>query len=140
MIEERVEEAADTLRRLPEPRFQTCRSTWPPVLREFWEMYGAEPARLRPGPPSAVAIDRMDQTLEWLRWLEPEESRLLWWRATRMPWKVIEKKLGVSRQTAWRQWTYALIKIASLLNGRSRKNVATKNRVTKHPERGISAM
>ena len=116
MVEDRIEEAAFTLRRLPDPRLQQARSSWPPIIHEFHDAYGAEPARLRLGPPSAAAIDRMDEVLAWLMWVEPDEARLLWWRATRTPWKVIERRLGVCRTTAWRQWSFALIKIASRIN------------------------
>ena len=116
LVEARVEEAADTLRRLPEERARTARSTWPPIIRDFWDMYGAEPARLRLGPPPAAAIDRMDQTLEWLRWLEPDDARIVWLRACGVRWKAICWRLGSDRQSLWRRWVAALTLIAGRLN------------------------
>ena len=127
LIEARVEEAADTLRRLPEERARTARSAWPPIIRDFWEMYGAEPARLRLGPPSAAAIDRMDQTLEWLRWLEADDARIVWLRACDVRWKVICWRVGMGRDKAWRCWVAALILIASRLN-RSKTLASAPNR------------
>lgn len=116
LVEARIEEAADTLRRLPEQRLQTCRSTWPPIIRDFWEVYGAEPARLRLGPPPAAAIDRMDAALEWLRWLEQDDARIVWLRACGVRWKVIAWRMGVCRNKAWRTWVAALMAIATVLN------------------------
>ena len=116
-IEERLEEAADTLRRLPEERVRTARSGWPPIIREFHDAYGCEPARLRLGPPPAAAIDRMDQTLEWLRRLELDDARIVWLRACGVRWKPICHRFGISRDTAWRHWMAALVTIADQING-----------------------
>ena len=116
MIEARLEEAADTLRRLPPVKVQGYFSTWPPIVRSFWEAFGWHETEVRLGPPRAKAIDRMDETLLWLRWLEPDEIRLVWLRAEGVRWKVIAHRFSIDRSTAWRHWTYALIKIASRLN------------------------
>ncbi len=120
MVEDRLEEAADTLRRLPEERVRGFFSTWPPVVHDFWEAFGWDKARLRFGPPSAAAITRMDQTLLWLGWLEPDDARVVWLRACRIPWKMITWRLGVSRTTAWRNWAAAVITIAARLDGTAR--------------------
>ncbi len=111
-----LEEAADTLKRLPEKRIQGYFSAWPPIVRDFWEAYGWDEAEARPGPPSARAIDRMDKTLDWLRWLERDEAKLVWERAGGRPWKYIAHDFQIDRTTAWRRWTYALITIATKLN------------------------
>lgn len=70
LVEERLAEAADVLRRLPEERVQGYFSTWPAFLRDVREAYGWQQARMRPIPPSPGAIDRMDEAMRWLRWLE----------------------------------------------------------------------
>ena len=62
------------------------------------------------------AIDRMDEALGWLMWLDPEERRLVWLRAEGMPWKRITLRLGIGRTTAWQRWMTALLKIAVRLN------------------------
>ncbi|CAK0751007.1 hypothetical protein WCLP8_2170002 [uncultured Gammaproteobacteria bacterium] len=107
------------MRRLPEKRVQIARSSWPPIIREFHDAYGAEPARLRLGPPPAAAIDRMDETLLWLQWLEPDDMRLVWARACGVRWKTIGWRFGLSRQAAWRRWIAALIAIAARLEQRT---------------------
>jgi hypothetical protein len=126
MVEERIAEAVDTLRRLPEPRVQGYATTWPPIVRDYWESFGWDEAHVRPGPPSPAAIDRMDETLQWLHWLEPEDAKLVWARGENTLWKEICWRFGIGRTTAWQRWVVALCVIALKLNG---------ERVPKHPAR-----
>lgn len=117
LVEARLEEAADTLRRLPSIKVQGYFSTWPPIIRDFWDAFGWHDAEVRLGPPSPQAIDLMDETLQWLRWLEPDEVRLVWLRAEGVRWKLICARFGVGRTTAWHRWSGALEKIAARLSG-----------------------
>jgi hypothetical protein len=64
----------------------------------------------------------MDETLQWLCWLEPEERVLAWLRAEGMPWKWITRRLGIGRTTAWQRWTIALLKIVVRLNAMGEQN------------------
>lgn len=116
-----LEEAADTLRRLPEQRIQGYVSTWPDVVRDGWDAYGREDLRTRLGPPTARAIDQMDRTLLWLRWLDKEDQKLVWARASGRPWKAVAHDWGVDRTTVWRRWTYAMCTIATHLNAAESK-------------------
>jgi Domain of unknown function (DUF6362) len=116
MVAVYLEEAADTLRRLPNRRIGGYVSAWPEIVRDYWEAFGWHHAELRPIPPSPKAIDQMDETLRWLWWLEPDQARLVWARSTGKPWKVIAYDYGIDRTTAWRRWTYALVTIAARLN------------------------
>ena len=118
MVEERLVEAADVLKRLPEVRVQGYFSTWPPIVREAAEAYGWDTTHVCLGPPSPAAIDRMDEALEWLRWLDPEDARIVWLRASGERWKAICWKVGLQRATAHEHWLYALCVIAWRLNGR----------------------
>ena len=68
--------------------------------------------------PSPQAISRMEETLTWNRFLEPDEAHLMWARAEGVPWKGICYRFGISRPTAHRRWEYALSVIAWRLNGR----------------------
>ena len=117
MVGGRLAEAADTLRRLPSAKVQGYVSAWPQVVRDFWEGFGWNEVEVRLGPPSPGAIDRMDETLCWLRWLERDEIRLVWLRAEGVRWKLICMRFGVGRTTAWYRWQGALSKIAARLNG-----------------------
>jgi len=107
IIEERLFEAAEVLRRLPEERVQGYFNTWPKIVHSFDDLVGQQP-RLRRPLPSPQAIDRMETTLTWLGWLEPDVAKLAWTRAERTQWKKICWKFGISRATAHRRWDYAL--------------------------------
>ena len=115
LVEDRLAEAADTLRRLPETRIQGHASTWPPYVQECLE---STEVKLRRPPPSAAAITRMDEALPWLRHLDPTDAKIIWLRATNAPWKVICWQVGMTRATAHRHWLFALCVIAWKLNGK----------------------
>ena len=115
MVILRLEEAASTLKRLPDDKFQQLKSNWPETV-PVWGDYGDDKPRLKLGPPTPEAIDRMDEVMEWLRCLEPENIRLLWLRAERIPWKLIMRRFGVSRATANVRWKSAIFQIVAVLN------------------------
>ena len=59
-IEDRFEEAARTLRRLPDDKPQGYFNVWPPIVRTRWEIMAMEtqPMKVWATPQS---IDRMDE-------------------------------------------------------------------------------
>ncbi len=136
LVEAYLAEAADTLRRLPEQRVQGYVSAWPEIIRDAWEAYGWAEGPTRPGPPTARAIDQMDVTLLWLRWLDRDDQKIVWDRANRRPWKAIAFDHGIDRSTAWRRWTYGLVTIAARLSAQS---VATPSQhfSVQHPPRDL---
>jgi hypothetical protein len=109
VVARRLEEAADTLARLPDERVHGLYDLWPKLI-------GAAGRRAGPAAAAPEAIDRMDEALGWLMWLEPEERQLVWLRAEGLPWKWITRRMGIGRTTAWQRWTTALLKIAVRLN------------------------
>jgi hypothetical protein len=121
MVAAQIEEAAGTLGRLPEEKLRGVKSNWPEPLPAR-EDYRWENTKVRLGPPSPDAIDRMDETMGWLRWLEPDQAKLVWARAERIPWKLIMRQLGVCRETARQRWMAALVNIASCLNHNVKSN------------------
>jgi len=116
IIEERLEEAAATLRRLPPVKLRGYFSAWPQIIHVAEDKRDWEVLVKRLGPPSAQAISRMEETLTWFRWLTPDENRLIWLRAEKVSWKSICWKLGYSRTTAWRNWVFAVHKVSFMLN------------------------
>jgi hypothetical protein len=120
----RFEEAADVVARLPDERVPGLYDLWPRIV-------GAPVTGRRLAAPSPEAIDRMDETLGWLFWLEPEERRIVWLRAEGLPWKRVTHRLGIGRTTAWQRWTVALLKITTRLNAtaeQKRPNTVPLNR------------
>ena len=112
-VEDRIHDAARTLRRLPEERVQGYFSTWPKIKRDEMEILQMEkePMRIR---PSTDDITEMEEVLfVWLRWLEVDERKLVWKRAERVRWKLICNQLGVGRTKAWEMYKCALGKIAA---------------------------
>jgi hypothetical protein len=110
-IADRLEQAAQTLKRLPPVKVQGYFGTWPLIMQEAMSAYGWEEARLKLGPPSARHISEMDEVLRWLMWLEREEVKLVWLRACGARWKLIGRVLGWSVRKLQYDWRIALAKI-----------------------------
>ena len=129
MIEERFVEAADVMKRLPDVCVPGYFNTWPKVLREFSDLVGQEALHLRRPPPGPDAISRMEETLDWLKWLEPIDRKVVWLRASGERWKTVCWKVGLQRAAAHEHWLYALCVIAWRLNGRIGRPGVSKRRL-----------
>ncbi len=114
-VEERLRSAARTLRRLPNVKVQGYFSTWPTIIREPLEILQIEPEPLRITPSMADITEMEEVLFVWLKWLEPEERRLVWLRAERVRWKLICGRFGVGRTKAWEMYRRALASIAAKL-------------------------
>ena len=118
-VAEHFEEAIRTLKRLPPVKVKGYFNVWPDVVHTPQELMCQEafPIRLR---ATADAISRLEQTFEWMQWIEVEERKLIWKRAARVRWKTICWELGCGRTAAWQKWVAACDKIATQLNERDR--------------------
>ena len=114
-VEERLRSAARTLRRLPNVKVQGYFSTWPTIIREPLEILQMEPEPMRITPSMADITEMEEVLFVWLKWLEPEERRLVWLRAERVRWKLICWRFGVGRTKAWEMYRRALASIAAKL-------------------------
>ena len=103
-VEERLRSAARTLRRLPNVKVQGYFSTWPTIIREPLEILQMEPEPMRITPSMADITEMEEVLFVWLKWLEPEERRLVWLRAERVRWKLICGRFGVGRTKAWEMY------------------------------------
>ena len=129
MIEERFVEAADVMKRLPDVRVPGYYNIWPKILCEFADLVGQEPPRFRRPPPAPDAISRMEETLEWMQWLETMDAKIVWLRANGERWKAICYQVGLARAAANEHWRYALCRIAWRLNGWRRAQPRSKRRL-----------
>lgn len=118
MVEERFVEAASVMKQLPEVRVSGHFNTWPRILSEFSDLVSQEPPRGTRVRPSAGAIGRMEEALNWLIWLEPRDRKIVWLRASGVRWKNVCGTVGLARAACHEHWLYALCLIAIRLSGR----------------------
>lgn len=121
-IEDRLEEAALTLKRLPaKDGPKGYGSSWPDVVRSRFTAYGFEEARMRV-IPNAQEIQRMEDAIDWLRLLDdPDDRHIVWMRAEQHRWRSVCIRVGLSRSQAWRRWTAALITLQRRLERAPRR-------------------
>lgn len=127
-IEDRLEEAAITLRRLPHPPGSGPKgfgSSWPEYVHEARHAYGYHEARMKV-VPNAREIERMDEAIAWLMLIgNADDRRIVWMRAEGHRWRAICRRAGVARSTAWRRWSAALLTISKHLNKKEKKRQRT---------------
>jgi hypothetical protein len=116
-VEIRILEAVDTLKRLPVPDIRRSVTRWPDILRDSHEAYGYDTVRLCLAPAAPDAITRLDETLQWLRWLPRTAQRILWSRANGFSWRRIATFVGKSPNTCRARYLAGLHHIASRVNG-----------------------
>lgn len=132
-IQDRIEEAAATLRFTPdkEMRFfaaghKTC---MPAIIRSYWEAYGLEPARRPRIAPSAAAISRMEEViLEWMPSLgreHPKAMKVAWlYFGMNIPTAKICRELGMVRRTVYRHRKLAIEWLAAYITRVHQRKVA----------------
>ncbi|WP_099865939.1 DUF6362 family protein [Pararhizobium haloflavum] len=116
LVEERLIEAADVLKRLPGERIRGFFNTWPEIMVEFSDLVGREAEPMKRPPPHPAAIARMDETLTWTVGLEAIDGKIVWMRVHGASWKTICWAVGLQRSAAHEHWHYALCLIAMRLN------------------------
>ena len=112
-IEDRLEEAALTLRRMPDPPGSGPKgygSGWPDYIQEAKHAALDGDAKMRV-VPGAAQIARMDEALTWLAFVSPDDAKIVWLRAEGRRWRQVGIAVGVVRQTVYRRWVAALITI-----------------------------
>lgn len=123
-VDERIDQAVATIKRMPKPKVQGYFNVWPEIVREAVESYGYGEEHIRFGPPSPQHISEMDEvTMVWLLWLEREEVHLVWLRAEGVRWKRLSLELGWSVRKLQGDRRIALMKIVHRLNNPDQKIV-----------------
>lgn len=110
-IKNDLETAAYVDRLLPPVRAPKYRCCMPEIVYTPQEMIFMEkkPLKIRPNQEQIALWERV--VLEWLPILAVDERRLVWKRANRIPWKLLFREFGVSRQMLAVRYERALIKI-----------------------------
>lgn len=127
LIANRIEEAAETLRRMPDKERGILRrsergQSWPLMLHQATEHAAYEGIKVRLPPPSAARITRMNEVLDWLLDLarmEPSFFKPVWLIcAERRPVGKVARILGIDRKTVHRRKLAGLTLIAVAIQPR----------------------
>ena len=84
-----------------------------------WQAYGNDEVRMRV-VLSARDIQRIEDCIGWLAYLDPEDARIVWQRAEGVRWRQVCIRAGVVRSTAWRRWAASLLTISKHLNAQEK--------------------
>lgn len=104
-------EAVRTLKRLPPVKAQGYFSVWPDITYTEREIIRMD-KKTKIWPPTPESISRMETTVSWLNLLETvEERKIVWMRATNIPWDEICKTFGICRSAANKRWKKAITTI-----------------------------
>lgn len=118
ILETMLKQAAQTLKSLPYKTFVGYASYWPDVVRSTPEIWLARPYQ-NPSPHKSTPqeISAMDEVLNWLFILTPEERRIVWARACNIPWRALEDHDGRSHVTLRKVYVRGLTSIEMALEG-----------------------
>ncbi|MEI3582175.1 MAG: DUF6362 family protein [Alphaproteobacteria bacterium] len=112
-------ETADYIDRLlPAVRAPKYRCCMPDIIYTEQEkiFMDKKPLKIRPNQEQISLWERV--IFEWLPVLSVDERRLVWKRANRIPWKLLCREFGISRQGLSKNYNMALAKIAGAILGR----------------------
>jgi len=104
----RFKEAVSTMRRLPPVRVQGYFNAWPDMVYTEIEIMRMD-RKPKTWPATPEAISNMEEAILWLNLLETVEDRkIVWMRASNIPWDIISKTFGFSRVTANKKFRNAI--------------------------------
>ena len=115
MVQAYLEDAAEVMKALPAVRVQGYFSAWPTPVHDFWDAYGWNEAQNR-WRPTPRQITQMEMVCEWLRFVPVREGKIIWRRASGVPWKVIANDLQSSRASVSNWYNAGISKIVGRLN------------------------
>ena len=122
MVMAYLEEAAAIHRRLPPVKVQGYFNLWPETLKDDWtRLYDSVNAKTRLGAPMPHEVTYHENIMTWLRWLDHYSQKLVWMRANRIPWKIIEDKLDKHRSNLSPLYKSAIQLICAQLDGQETK-------------------
>lgn len=119
LLSHRLEEAFDTLRRLPAVTLRKKLVSWPDVVQNTCQLVSSYTKRI---PPTPHAIDRCDEIIGLLFKATLDARRLLWARAGRIPWRVLCHEYGVSHMTLRKRHADALQELSQRIETESEEH------------------
>ncbi len=123
-IAARFDEAFDVLSILPSPKSLGYAKRWPITLYLPRELERQAPAAMRIAA-TPQQVTRMEETLTWITWVEPDVRHLIWLRAEALPWRTIACQRNLSKTTAQRYWQQGLQVIADKLTQMNYQSLAS---------------
>lgn len=105
-----LEKCAEIMSRMPSAKVQGYRSYWPEIVHSYEERCRWENTKPFVAP-NKVEIAFMEQVLEYYRPLDAFETKLVWMRSAKMPWKVVCRRLKLSRSHLAAKFDEALSKM-----------------------------
>ena len=109
-IKNDLETAAYVDRLLPPVRVQGYQSYMPQIIYTPQEIAFMDRQPIRPRP-TQEQINLWERVILWMRPLNVDERKLVWKRANRLPWKLLEREFGISRQSLTHNYNTAIGKI-----------------------------
>lgn len=149
-LQERLFDAIRTLKALPDPDSRFTRpklSHWPDTLRERWLVWQIALERVKEGDsafdlvwsdrftPSKSGIDKMDEALEWLTWIDARELKIITHRAFGMSWMRIGWRIHANAYFAEKWFGDAMRKILRHLSFGTRPAISPRVRDSKYANR-----
>ena len=110
-IKDILETAAYVDRLLPAVQAPKYRCCMPNIIYTQQEIAFMDRRLVKPRPTQEQVSLWEKVILDWLPLLTVDEKKLVWKRANRIPWKLLCREFGVSRQQLWLKYDKALTKI-----------------------------
>jgi hypothetical protein len=114
-LADRFEEMVDVLNRMPSVVRKQKMIHWPDYPNDPNQAYGYNDYTISRPKPSGEQIDRCDQALLWLLYLDKPQKELIWARASKFSWRKIAMYLGCNKDTAKLKWTVILMELIEKL-------------------------
>lgn len=107
-IKENLVFAAKIMRRLPAVKVQGYFCSWPKFCADEDDIHSSGEAWLMPLPEE---VAKMEEILDWLKFVEVEKRRIVWLRSCGMGWKYISSRTHRGRSSLIRDYNSALQEI-----------------------------
>ena len=106
------EDSIRTGKRLPGAIKKQKLSYWMDYPDEYWTAYGYHDVSMRLPPPTSRSISRFIFIIEAIRYVpEVEDRKLIWKRAAKHPWKLLEREFGMHRTNLHKKIKKELLRI-----------------------------